>query len=206
MVWGRIRQQLFRNRERIVVMMLLAFPLLVSGGFLTPGWVRLIAVAEVAEMEPRDTVRDRVGPYGHRPLFLPRTARGSTALYALDFDNMFNPSDYQSINVVDQLARVSAFDSSYGEWIAVDDVGQAPIEVVFKDALAAEVMASSAWAKDDSMQLLLLCGVLHSANCVTDDDMTSPTLIVREVVPEPNTALLLGVGLLILGARRQRIG
>jgi len=203
MVWGRIGQQLLHNRERVAVMVLLAFPLLALAGFMTPGWVRLVAIAEVAEMDPRDTVRDRIGPYGHRPLFLPRSALVSSTL---DVDDMFTPSDYQSIDVVEQLARVSAFDAGYGEWIAATDVGgQKPIEVVFKDALAAEIKASSAWAKDGPLKLLLLCGTLHSTNCVTDDDMTSPTFVVREVVPEPNTALLLGVGLLALGARRQRL-
>ncbi|MEE2678763.1 MAG: PEP-CTERM sorting domain-containing protein [Myxococcota bacterium] len=205
MVWGRIGQQLLHSRERIAVMVLLAFPLLVSAGFMTPGWVRLVAVAEVAEMDPRDTVRDRIGPYGHRPLFLPRSELASSMAHTLNLDDMFTPSDYQSIDVVEQLARISAFDTGYGEWIAATDVGQKPIEVVFKDALAAEVKASSAWAKDGPLKLLLLCGTLHSTNCVTDDDMTSPTFVVREVVPEPNTALLLGVGLLALGVRRRRL-
>jgi len=230
MVRKKVGGSRLKSGERVAVLTLLLFPLLVAAGFMTPGWVRLIAIAEVAEMAMRDPVRDRVGPYGHRPLSTRRGLFASSSADPAGFSEMFSPFDYQSGMVVEQMARVSVldrgsgvsildrglgvsildlgaegsvFDDGYGDWIFADPVGQAPMQVVFRDVVKAQTKASSAWAQGTRMDPLFLCGTLHAANCVTDDDMTSPTFV-REVVPEPNTALLMGLGLLGLGVARRR--
>lgn len=191
------------NGERMALLSLLLFPIFVAGGFATPGWVRLIAEAEVAEMDPRDIVRDRVGPYGHRPLFVNGDLFSSSTTDLIELDRLFTSYDYQSGALVEQMARVSVFESTHGGWISADPAGQTPMSVIFRDFLAAQDKASTVWAKVSVQEPLALCATLHAANCVTDDDMTSPTFVVRQVVPEPSTALLLALGLCGMSVARR---
>ena len=203
MEWKKLGWARWYNGERVAVLSLLLFPLFVAGGFATPGWVRLIAQAEVAEMETRDIVRDRIGPYGHRPLSMKRGLFSSSTVDLVELDGMFAPADYQSGLLVDQMARVSVFESTYGKWNSAAPAGQAPMSVIFPDFLAAQDKASTVWAKVSIQEPLALCPTLHAANCVTDDDMTPPTFFVRQVVPEPSTALLLALGLCGMSVARR---
>ncbi len=197
--------RLLQRRERAAALTLILFPVLVAGGFLTPGWVRLVAEAGVAETEQRDPVRDRVGVYGHRPLYRWQDLSASSSSELFGFESLFAVADYQSRGGIGQQSLVPALDSGYGEGIAANGLVQSPLIVIFEDYLAARDKAEKAWAKDGLMELLGLCGALHGANCVTDDDLSSPRWVVR-AVPEPNTAILVALGLLALSASARRSG
>ena len=204
MVQEKARDKRSQNRERVAVFVLMLFPLLVAGGFFTPGWVRLIAVAQMAELDHRDPVRDRIGPYGRRPLSVPRDLFAGSTTELLDLDELFGAADHQSRTMFEQQRRVFAFDRSYGNWIALDDLEQQPQEIVFKDALIDEIQAQAIAAVDGPMVLLGLCDTLHGTNCVTSDDLTAVSVPVQAVVPEPNTAALLALGLLAFAVASRR--
>jgi uncharacterized protein (TIGR03382 family) len=180
------------KRFALIKLMFGLFPLLVAGGFLAPGWVQLLAIAQDGEEIGRAAVVDRIGPYGRRPLLVPRDL-------FIGSRSHLGPDDRHA-------ARVAAFDRSYGDLIAFDDFGQIPPPVDFKDILMEEPVAVFAGIDEDDF-VLPLCGTLYAGNCVRDDDFSGDFVIQAQPIPEPDTAALMALGIAGLawqGRRRAR--
>ena len=180
--------------------MLALFPLLVATGFFAPGFVRLFATAQEHDPGVRAVIVDRIGPYGHRPLLVPRDFSAGFIPELLDLDQLFVLGRSRLDPTGEQVARVSAFDRSYGDSITRDGVAQKPMDIVFKDALmdVAAVPAPAFADTDPDETNLGVCGMLHASNCVRDDDLTSVNTVFTIPVPEPATVVLLGLGGLLL--------
>jgi hypothetical protein len=192
-----------RWRERLAVLFMAFFPLLVAGGFLAPGVVRVLAIAQELDESERAAIADRMNHYDRRPLLVPRDFSAGFIPELLDLDQLFLDSSYRIDISGDRLARVASFPRSHGDAIVLDDVGQFTQDITFKDILMDEP-APTLVAVHPELQLLPLCGTLHAGNCVRDDDLTSTTLVVErgQPIPEPGTGALVALGLGVLGYRR----
>lgn len=179
------------------------FPLLVAAGFMAPGVIQVLALAQEPTESERAPVVDRTGLYGHRPLLVPRDFSAGFIPELLDLDQLFLGSEYRIPISAEQLARVTSFPRSHGDAIVLDDLGDFAEDITFKDVLMEEP-PSMLLAGDPNAELLPLCGTLHAGNCVRDDDLAGPGVDVEvgQVIPEPSTAVLLALGLAALGCRR----
>jgi hypothetical protein len=189
-----------RWRERVAVSAMALFPLLVAGGFMTPGLVQVLALAQEIDGTARLPIVDRVGPFGHRPL-VPRDFSAGFVPELLDLDQLFLGSQYRIDGSRENLARVASFFRSSSDSIVLDDVGQRR-DVDFDDVLMQETqLAATSW----DAGLLPLCGTLHQGNCVRDDDFTGTRVPGgQQPIPEPGSALLLLLGLAGLALPRTR--
>ncbi len=198
------------GRERYAGIKLIfgLFPLLAAAGFFAPGWVQLMAVAQIGGESARDIVVDRVGPYGRRPLIVPRNFSPGFIAELFDVDPQSSESRLQLSASRRWLAGVTAFDRSFGDLIAFDDTGRRKPPVEFKDVLVESQMALLAMRVDDEF-MLPLCGTLYAGNCVRDDDFSGGLVLeaLPVPVPEPDTVALMGLGMFGLawqGRRRAR--
>lgn len=177
------------------------FPLLVAGGFMAPGIVRVLALAEQGDESDFPKLRERLTPYDKRPLLLPRDFRPGFIPALPNPDLLYVGSNYRSDLAAEHLSRLMAYARSHTDAIILDDAGKYVYEVVFKDALLPDEMGSEQFARDE--MVTPLCGTLWAGNCVRFDDFVGAVVDV-EPVPEPGTAGLvgLGLGLLALAGRR----
>ena len=179
------------------------FPLLVAGGFLAPGVIQVLALAQELTESERDRLVDRTGPYARRPLLVPRDFSAGFTPELLDLDQLFLGSEYRVQVSADSLARVTSFPRSHGDSIVLDDDGDYVEDITFKDILMEE--PPMLLAGDFDGDLMPLCGTLHAGNCVRDDDLISGDGGIEEgqPIPEPGTGVLVALGLTALGCRRR---
>lgn len=180
------------------------FPLLVAGGFMAPNLVQVLAFAQEVTESERAPVVDRMSPYARRPLLVPRDFSAGFTPELLDLDQLFLGSEYQLPLDADRLARVASFPRSHGDAIVIDDLGDFIEDIAFEDILMDEP-SPTLLAGDPDADLLPLCGTLHAGNCVRDDDLVGTGVKIEEgqPIPEPSTAVLVALGLGILGCRRR---
>jgi len=176
----------------------------VAGGFLAPGVIQVLALAQELTESERAPIVDRTNPYARRPLMVPRDFSAGFIPELLDLDQLFLGSEYRIQVSADRLARVTSFPRSHGDVIALDDVGEFTDDITFKDILMDEP-APTLLADSSDGDLLPLCGTLHAGNCVRDDDLTGGGREVEEgaPIPEPGTGVLVALGLTALGWRRR---
>jgi hypothetical protein len=182
------------------------FPLLVAGGFLAPGAIQLLALAQELTESERAPIVDHTSPYARRPLLVPRDFSAGFIPELLDLDQLFLGGEYRIQVSTDRLARVASFPRSHGDAIVLDDVGQFVQDITFKDILMDEP-SPTLLAGDPDGDLLPLCGTLHAGNCVREDDLTGGggggDIDEGQPIPEPGTGVLVALGLTALGRRRR---
>lgn len=187
-----------RLRERVASLVMALFPLLVAGGFLAPGWVRLLAVAQELPAGEREEIEDRIGPFARRPLPVAREFFGGSAPELLDLDRLFvtaGPGGASGLGG-------GGFGPGQSDGIVIDSIGRATPALTFKDVLTDPTRVALNPFQVESF--LPLCGTLPLGNCVRFDDLTGVRPDAASPIPEPGTAALVGLGLAAIGARRRR--
>lgn len=190
-----------RWKEHLAIFVMALFPMLIAGGFMAPGIVRVLALAEQGDASDSPKLRERLTPYDKRPLLLPRDFKPGFIPALPDPDLLYVGSNYRTDLAAEHLSRLMAYTRSHADVIILDDSGMYVYEVVFKDVLLPDEIDSEQYVRDD--RVTPLCGTLWMGNCVRFDDFVGSVIEV-EPVPEPGTAGLfgLGLGLLALVGRR----
>ena len=181
------------------------FPLLVAGGFLAPGVIQVLALAQELTESERAPVVDRTGPYARRPLLVPRDFSAGFIPELLDLDQLFLGGEYRVQVSADRLARVTSFPRSHGDAIVLDDVGEFVEDITFKDILMDEPALRRCW-RAIPMPTCCRCAA-RCTRATASAPMTSSAgggdVEEGQPIPEPGTAVLVALGLTALGCRRR---
>ena len=123
----------------------------------------------------------------------------------LDLEHLFSRVEYMADPNARERVMIASFPSAYGNVIVIDDVDQRLREIVFKDPVIDTLVTANNWAPPAS-NLTPMGDSLQTTPGPRFDDFFGPQIDVGEdfVVPEPTTGLLLGLGLVCLGATTRR--
>ncbi len=201
---GTTRQS--RWPARIVVLAVVLFPLLVTGGVLAPQLISLMAEPEIegtATEASTEVTLDFSRPMpGKPPLLLPRDYEAGFVPELLDLQNLFTGSSHAPDQVAQEYARLLSFPRSHGDVIVMDDVDREIKDVIFKDPVM--VGAEAAFPRPNA-DLLPIGGPRPFGDGLRFDDPQATGEGPVAPIPEPGTASLLASGLIILALRhRQR--
>lgn len=200
--------------RRWVERVLAFFPLLIAVGVLAPGVVQVMAQEadgqeEVEEEEP--VLNFPKGAFLGRTPMLPVPREFSTGLVPelVDLEHLFARSEMSGDPLARRLfARMLSFPRGHGDVIVIDDVDRQLMPIVFKDpVMLGTLVAKSAWPPPSSA-LSPLGGAGPLGDGLIYDDPVGPfvdnTATNTNVIPEPGTGLLLGLGLTLLALGRRR--
>jgi hypothetical protein len=196
------RESRERARQRARRWMALIFTLLpgvLAVGLLAPQMVR-VAPAQERQAPSGDAQPLFRPPPLRKPPLLPKELSSRSSVL-VDLNNLFSQSFAPSDR---QLSRVGAFPKNSGELIALDDVHEEMRDVLFKDALAAAIIPRT--QLPGSEPFLPLINPLPASNGLRYDDFPAPGSgadAFTTPVPEPGTALMVGLGLLAIALTRR---
>lgn len=195
-------------RHSIAAAILSLLPLLAFAGVLAPGLVEVAYDEEPAQIEPRKgTVVFRPVHLSRPPLMVTRGAGEGFQLEFFDVEALFESGRYRG-ELGQRLAQLQSFPSSLGDLIVIDDVDAVAQQDLFEDVLRPSFVAHGHTLWDPKI-FDVIPPLLAVGNGTRFDDFPDPGFEPGEapaVIPEPGTALLLGMGLggLALLGRRQR--
>lgn len=199
--------------RRFVGLLLLLFPGAVLGGLWAPGVVRFIqddavesAVRVVAQADPDALIplTTPVRQHAFRPQLTPRDFGIGIVIRPHDLEMAFIEASYRRDAAAGRYGRRLAFPRNRGDTIVLGDV--APGRVVpFRDTLAVSVVEPS-FGTGEPYNPYGLSGPIPSGDGFKFDDFVGDLSLPLPglPVPEPGTAPLLGLGLLLLASRPRR--
>jgi len=184
----------------------LLFLLLPGGivfGMLAPQLVQ-VAPAQESESPSAGSPVFRPPPLYKQPLLIPRDFSTGSTPGLVDLQHLFSRTSAVPRPSEAQVARMVAFPQNTGEMIALDEVSEQLKKTSFKDVLAAAVVPRSELPGTSSF--LPLGNPIPRSDGLRYDDFPGPGNGADEftnVIPEPQSALLLGLGLLGMAAARR---
>jgi hypothetical protein len=190
---------------RVVVLAVVLFPLLVTGGVLAPRVIGLMADAAVdgtaTQAEPSVALDFSKPLPGKPPLLLPRDYEAGFVPELLDLQNLFSGASQGPDQMAEEYARLLGFPRSHGDVIVMDDVDREIRDVIFKDPVM--VGAETAYPRPNPA-LLPIGDPRPLGDGLRFDDPQATGEGPVAPIPEPATAALLAVGLVALAVRRRQ--
>jgi hypothetical protein len=195
-------------RHSIAAAILSLLPLLAFAGVLAPGLVEVAYNEEPAQIESRKgTIAFRPVRLSRPPLMVTRGAGEGFLLEFLDIEALFQDGRYRG-ELGQRLAQLQSFPSSRGDLIVIDDVDPVAQTDLFEDVLSPSFVTHGRTLWDPKI-FDVIPPLFAIGNGTRYDDFPDPGFEPGEapaVIPEPETVLLLGMGLggLAYLGRRQR--
>jgi hypothetical protein len=191
---------------RVVVLAVVFFPLLVTGGVLAPRVIGFMAGSGAdgaAKQSESRVVLDFSKPLpGKPPLLVPRDYDAGFVPELLDLQNLFGSATESPDQMAQEYSRLLGFPRTHGDVIVMDDVDREIRDVIFKDPVM--VGAETAYPRPNPA-LLPIGDPRPFGDGLRFDDPQATGEGPVAPIPEPATAALLGAGLAILAFRhRQR--
>jgi len=190
---------------RVVVLAVVLFPLLVTGGVLAPRVIGLMADTVAngdATKAESHAVLDFSKPLpGKPPLLVPRDYDAGFVPELLDLQNLFGTATQSPDEVAQEYSRLLGFPRSHGDVIVMDDVDREIRDVIFKDPVM--VGAETAYPRPNPALLPIGDPRPFGDGLRFDDPQATGEGLVAPI-PEPTTAVLLAGGLAALAFRHRR--
>lgn len=187
------------------------FPLLIAFGVLAPGVVQVMAQeAGEQEQEAEETpvLNFPKGAFlGRTPMLpVPREFSAGLVPELVDLEHLFARTGMTGDPLARRLfARMLSFPRGHGDVIVIDDVDRQLMPIVFKDpVMLGTLVAQSAWPPPSPL-LSPLLGAGPLGDGLIYDDPIGPFVdnTATNVIPEPGTGVLLGLGLTLLAVVRR---
>ncbi len=197
-------EQTERRKRSALVVLFSLMPMLIGLGVLAPGMVQVMAVESDQLDGGHVRITRRLSRYAHQPMLLPRDFSPGFVPELLDLDHLFSRVEYAGDPKARERVLLPNFESKFGNVIVLDDVDQRLREIVFKDPVLDNQLASNRYPPP-AADLTPLGDSLTLTPGPRYDDYLGPQVDVGEdfVVPEPSTGLLFGLGLALLGGTRR---
>jgi hypothetical protein len=199
-----------RWQGRIAVIVFSLFPMAVLAGLLSPGMISLqLATEGVAQNTGSDgaPLNFQGVNLDHAPLLVPRDFSAGFIPELLDLDQLFLDTAFKVDPSGERLARLLAFPRSHGDAIVIDDDNGSPLDMLFDDALMGDTIAAVPDGLPDAFGLGPIGGSVPLGNRVRFDDFPNGgpggSKGGGAPVPEPDTGMLIALGLGVLGIRRR---
>jgi len=192
-----------RRKRPILIVLFSLFPLLAAVGAFAPGMISVMAEEDNGYDESPGRVTQRLSRYAHQPLLLPRDfSIGFAPELVFDLEHLMARQEIIGDSRSQRRPRLPSFPRNFGDVIVLDDVDQRIREIVFKDPVLVALSASTK-LPPPAADLTPLGGASPIGPGPRFDDYLGPNVDVGNVVPEPSTGLLLGMGLIAIGLGRR---
>jgi len=200
-------EQIERRKRPAIVLLFSLLPMLIGLGVLAPGMVKVMAVESGRLDGDHIRITRRLSRYAHQPMLLPRDFSQGFVPELLDLEHLFSRVEYASDPTARERSLLPNFESNFGNVIVLDDVDQRLREIVFKDPVMDNQVATSKYPPPAS-DLTPIGDSLTLTPGPRYDDYLGPQINVGGdfVIPEPSSGLLLTLGLTILRVVSRRSG
>jgi len=193
------RRRSARRQSLLLTLVFSLLPMFVVAGVLAPGFVKVQASDDDSIGTVPVRVSRSLSRFARQPILIPRDFSSGFAPDVLDLDDLFSGVDYLGKGPSQGASSLPTFPHSTGDMIVLDDTDQRMREIVFKDPV---LMAhnSNLTLPPPAKDITPLDATGLGNSGPRFDDFLGPNFDPEDpvVVPEAETGILLGLGLVLL--------